>query len=51
MATPRVVVDVEILHPRDVSDELRAMWDHALKRLNGHRGGPELYRTILRDVE
>jgi GNAT superfamily N-acetyltransferase len=27
------------------------MWDHALKRLTGHRGGPELYNTIRRDVD
>jgi hypothetical protein len=34
----------------EVSDDLRALWDHALKRLSNHRGGPELYNTIRRDV-
>jgi hypothetical protein len=33
-----------------VSDGLRTQWDHALKRLSAHRGGPELYNTIRRDV-
>lgn len=27
------------------------MWDHAIKRLKNHRGGPELYTTIRRDVD
>ena len=26
------------------------MWDHAKKRLEGHRGGPELWYTIRGDV-
>ena len=34
-----------------MSDELRSLWDHALKRLTSHRGGPELYNTIRRDVD
>ena len=34
-----------------VSDELRALWDHARKRLTSHRGGPELYDTIRRGVD
>jgi GNAT superfamily N-acetyltransferase len=34
-----------------VSDELRDLWNHALKRLNGHRGGPELYNTIRGDTD
>jgi GNAT superfamily N-acetyltransferase len=34
-----------------VSDELRSLWDHALKRLTSHRGGPELYSTIRRAVD
>ena len=33
------------------SDELRGLWDHALKRLRSHRGGPELYDTIRREID
>jgi GNAT superfamily N-acetyltransferase len=42
---------VRVLQSSDVSDELRAMWEHAYKRLMSHRGGPELYHTIRRDVD
>jgi GNAT superfamily N-acetyltransferase len=42
---------VDVQRSTGVSDELRALWDHALKRLAGHRGGPELYNTIRRDVD
>jgi GNAT superfamily N-acetyltransferase len=42
---------VNVQRSTGVSDELRALWDHALKRLAGHRGGPELYNTIRRDVD
>jgi len=42
---------VRVQRPSDVSDELRGLWDHARKRLASHRGGPELYRTIRRDVD
>jgi len=27
------------------------MWEHAYRRLISHRGGPELYHTIRRDVD
>jgi GNAT superfamily N-acetyltransferase len=33
-----------------VTDDLRDLWEHALKRLASHRGGPELYLTIRRDA-
>jgi hypothetical protein len=42
---------VHVHHAENVSDELRSLWDHALKRLTSHRGGPELYTTIRRDVD
>jgi GNAT superfamily N-acetyltransferase len=42
---------VDVLRASSVSDELRDLWDHALKRLDAHRGGPELYNTIRRDVD
>jgi hypothetical protein len=42
---------VRVLRPSDVSDDLRDLWDQARKRLASHRGGPELYRTIRRDVD
>ncbi len=32
------------------SDQLRGLWEHALKRLLHHRGGEALYTTIQRDV-
>jgi GNAT superfamily N-acetyltransferase len=41
---------VHVHHTESVSDDLQHLWDHALKRLNAHRGGPELYNTIRRDV-
>jgi GNAT superfamily N-acetyltransferase len=41
---------VQVLRARSASDELRELWEHALKRLTNHRGGPELYNTIRRDV-
>jgi len=42
---------VHVLRANSVSDELRDLWDHAIKRLKNHRGGPELYTTIRRDVD
>ena len=42
---------MQVLRAGSVSDELRDLWNHALKRLNGHRGGPELYNTIRGDVD
>jgi GNAT superfamily N-acetyltransferase len=42
---------VQVLRARSASDELRELWEHALKRLTNHRGGPELYNTIRRDVD
>jgi GNAT superfamily N-acetyltransferase len=42
-------VQVDLSH--DVTDELRAMWELARTRLESHRGGLELYRTIRRDVD
>jgi GNAT superfamily N-acetyltransferase len=42
---------VKVAQPRSVTDELRELWEHALKRLKSHRGGPELYLTIRRDVD
>jgi GNAT superfamily N-acetyltransferase len=42
---------VHVHQATSVSDELRALWDHALKRLTAHRGGPELYHAIRRDVD
>jgi len=42
---------VHVLRADSVSDELRGLWEHALKRLKSHRGGPELYDTIRRDVD
>jgi GNAT superfamily N-acetyltransferase len=42
---------VYVLRARAVSVELQELWDHALKRLKSHRGGPELYETIRRDVD
>jgi GNAT superfamily N-acetyltransferase len=42
---------VKVAQPRSVTDELRELWEHALKRLNSHRGGPELYLTIRRDAD
>jgi GNAT superfamily N-acetyltransferase len=42
---------VHVLRTSSVSDELRGLWAHALKRLTSHRGGPELYDTIRRDVD
>ena len=40
---------MHVIQPSEVSDELRALWQHAYKRLISHRGGPELYNTIRRD--
>ena len=34
-----------------MTDDLRGLWEHALKRLTSHRGGPALYNTIRRDVD
>ena len=42
---------MKVAQPRSVSDELRDLWEHALKRLKSHRGGPELYLTIRRDAD
>lgn len=42
---------MQVLRTGSVSDELRELWDHALRRLNSHRGGPELYNTIRRNVD
>jgi hypothetical protein len=42
---------VRVIQPSEVSDELRALWQHAYKRLLSHRGGLELYNTIRRDVD
>jgi GNAT superfamily N-acetyltransferase len=42
---------VDVLRAVSVSDELRELWDHALKRLDAHRGGPELYNAIRRDAD
>ncbi len=42
---------MRIIQTSDVSDELRSLWDHAHKRLLSHRGGPELYNTIRREVD
>jgi GNAT superfamily N-acetyltransferase len=42
---------VHVLRASSTSDDLRELWEHALKRLKSHRGGPELYDTIRRDVE
>ena len=42
---------MHVHHAENVSDELRSLWDHALKRLTSHRGGPELYTTIRHDVD
>jgi hypothetical protein len=46
-----VEVDVQVLRASSASDELRDLWEHALKRLTSHRGGPELYNTIRREVD
>ena len=42
---------MQVAQPRNVTDELRELWEHALKRLASHRGGPELYLTIRRDTD
>jgi len=42
---------VHVLRASSASDELRGLWDHALKRLRSHRGGPELYDTIRREID
>jgi GNAT superfamily N-acetyltransferase len=42
---------VKVAQARSVSDQLRTLWEHALKRLSSHRGGPELYLTIRRDAD
>jgi len=42
---------VQVLRARSASDELRDLWEHALKRLTSHRGGTELYNTIRRDID
>ncbi|MGB8196965.1 MAG: hypothetical protein WCF25_08165 [Acidimicrobiales bacterium] len=39
---------MRVAQAQSVSDELRTLWDAALKRLKSHRGGPELYSTIRR---
>ena len=44
------MADVRVAQTSGVSDELVDLWDHARKRLVGHRGGPELYDTIRRGV-
>jgi GNAT superfamily N-acetyltransferase len=44
-----VAADVQVLRARSATDELRGLWEDALKRLKSHRGGPELYKTIRRD--
>jgi hypothetical protein len=41
---------VHVTRPSDVTEELSSLWGHAHKRLLSHRGGPELYDTIRRDV-
>ena len=42
---------MHVLRASSASDELRGLWDHALKRLRSHRGGPELYDTIRREID
>ena len=42
---------MQVLRARAASDDLRELWGHALKRVTSHRGGPELYDTIRRDVD
>ncbi len=42
---------MQVLRASSTSDELRDLWEHALKRLTSHRGGPELYNTIRREVD
>ena len=42
---------MQVLRARSASDELRDLWEHALKRLTSHRGGTELYNTIRRDID
>jgi GNAT superfamily N-acetyltransferase len=37
---------VNVAQSVDVSDELRELWRHARKRMEGHRGGAELLLTI-----
>ena len=41
---------MHVTRPSDVTEELSSLWGHAHKRLLSHRGGPELYDTIRRDV-
>jgi GNAT superfamily N-acetyltransferase len=42
---------VNVLRASSASDELRQLWEQALKRLRSHRGGPELYDTIRRESD
>lgn len=42
---------MHVLRASSTSDDLRELWEHALKRLKSHRGGLELYDTIRRDVD
>lgn len=42
---------MRVIQSSGVTDELRALWGHAYKRLISHRGGPELYDTIRREVD
>jgi hypothetical protein len=41
---------VRVLPAHEVTNDLRDLWDHATKRLDAHRGGPELLATIRGDV-
>jgi hypothetical protein len=41
---------MQVLLSNNVTEELRGLWDHARKQLEGHRGGPELLNTIQGDV-
>ncbi len=41
---------MKVHHTTVVSNELLALWEHACKRLLGHRGGEELYATVRRDA-
>ncbi len=41
---------MHVLRASAASDDLRELWEHALKRLKSHRGGPELYDTISRGI-
>lgn len=42
---------MQVFRASSASDDIRELWEHALKRLTSHRGGPELYNTIRRGVD